>query len=430
VSRSVALIAAAATWFAVLVAGGCGDQAPKRTHASQTAIVSPATSAPTCDLSATASTFASQVAAATPGQTICLAAGTYRSWSGASKPAPGITITAAPGAGVTLPIGSSDSNEWNLGSIGNFTIDGTADGGSITIPAAQYEWTGSTTTALNITIQNVMFAPNADLDISSPTNSNILINHVSWNSSDCLVNEGIRLHLSYSNNTESGVTVENSEFIGGSSDGIQTGDPMRIIDNYFQGVIEKPSEQSACHTDSVQLVGAAGVATVIKGNWFAPGNADGIGGWDGPLLTDIENNVIAHTSEEMAIDLDEDRGSTIMHNTIIDPANGIGIDLGSKTGQIASTGTIIRDNIIDRASTPESLTGPGNTATPAVNTNNMFSSRASSPNFNGTPILSGGKTFTAHNSYLLTAGSAGHNRASDGTAVGIYAIGNVTYGPQ
>ena len=48
-----------------------------------------------CDRNATPATFAAQVAAATPGQTICLASGNYGTWTGTNK---AITIRAAPGA--------------------------------------------------------------------------------------------------------------------------------------------------------------------------------------------------------------------------------------------------------------------------------------------------------------------------------------------
>jgi hypothetical protein len=380
----------------------------------------------TCDLNATTANFASQISAASGGQTVCLASGTYGGWSPPSKSSP-ITITAASGATVKLPIGNGGS--WSLSSMKNFVIDGTAGGGTITIPAAQYGWSGSTTSPLNVTIRNVVFAPNADLDISDPTNSNITLDHVSWDNSDCLSNEGIRLHLSYSNNTQSGVTVENSTFIGGSADGIQTGDPMTVINNVFKNIYE--GSETQCHTDAIQLVGTHGVATVIKGNWIINA-ADGIGGWDGPLLADIENNVIDHTTENNAIDLDDDQGSTIVHNTIISPNNGVGIDLTSKSGQGPSHGTIVKDNVVTGASNPISTQGGGCncTATTAANTNNMFSSGAGGSNFNGNPTFSGSSPYRNHNSYSLTSGSAGHGGASDGTDVGVYPIADPTFGPQ
>src|ERR1700716_3277234 len=54
-----------------------------------------------CDLNATTGNFASQVAAAQPGQMVCLASGSYGRFTGAAKPGPApVTIEPAPGASV------------------------------------------------------------------------------------------------------------------------------------------------------------------------------------------------------------------------------------------------------------------------------------------------------------------------------------------
>ena len=82
-----------------------------------------------CDLGATTSNFASQVAAASPGQTVCLASGDYSGFAGASKSPPGIVITSAPGATVTFDSGI----RLNLSNVQNFTLDGTAGGGKMTV---------------------------------------------------------------------------------------------------------------------------------------------------------------------------------------------------------------------------------------------------------------------------------------------------------
>ena len=62
------------------------------------------------------------MAAASAGEVVCLASGDYSGFAGTSKPAPGITITAAPGATVTFGSGI----KLNLSSVQNFTLDGTA----------------------------------------------------------------------------------------------------------------------------------------------------------------------------------------------------------------------------------------------------------------------------------------------------------------
>ena len=55
-----------------------------------------------CDLNATTANFSSQLAAAQPGQTLCLASGNYGSFSGVTKSSPGVTIAAANGATPTM----------------------------------------------------------------------------------------------------------------------------------------------------------------------------------------------------------------------------------------------------------------------------------------------------------------------------------------
>ena len=75
---------------------------------------SPAVAAATCDRSATPSSLASEVSAASAGQTICLETGDYGTWNGTNK---ALTITAASGASpqMTINFGSGDSG---------FTLDG------------------------------------------------------------------------------------------------------------------------------------------------------------------------------------------------------------------------------------------------------------------------------------------------------------------
>ena len=52
-----------------------------------------------CDRNATTSSFASEVSAASAGQTICLASGSYGTWQGTNK---AITIRAAAGATASM----------------------------------------------------------------------------------------------------------------------------------------------------------------------------------------------------------------------------------------------------------------------------------------------------------------------------------------
>jgi hypothetical protein len=75
-----------------------------------------------CNLNATTSNFASQVAAATADQVICVASGNYGTWTGTNK---AIAVTKQSGATVTMGIDLTTGNN-------GFTIDGlTIPGGRI-----------------------------------------------------------------------------------------------------------------------------------------------------------------------------------------------------------------------------------------------------------------------------------------------------------
>src|SRR5918994_6498366 len=89
-----------------------GDPSPSPTP-------TPGPSPVRCDLNATPTTFASQVAAAGGGQVICLATGNYGTWTGTSK---AITLRRAEGAtpSMRFAFGSGDAN---------FVIDGVSGAG-------------------------------------------------------------------------------------------------------------------------------------------------------------------------------------------------------------------------------------------------------------------------------------------------------------
>ena len=86
------------------------------TPGSRTWTVDVAPSTGTCDRNATTSTFASQVSAATAGQTICLASGSYGTWSGTNKP---ITIRKQDGATATMKVAFTTGDS-------GFALDGPA----------------------------------------------------------------------------------------------------------------------------------------------------------------------------------------------------------------------------------------------------------------------------------------------------------------
>jgi hypothetical protein len=206
------------------------------------------------------------------------------------------------------------------------------------------------------------------------------------------------------------VTIQYSEFIGGSSDGIQAGTALNVLHNEFANIVD--GSCSSCHTDNIQLYSGQarnGVGSTIKYNYIHDGQT-GIVQFDGGGGHDVEDNVIARMSL-FAMDFGGDTGTKIIHNTEYAIA-GRGLDLTSKAGQ-NSGGEIVRDNILKDIA----LSDSDSNAHPAVNTNNMLTSgSASGTNFKGTPA------FTAPTSYpgfQLQPGSPGTGRASDGGNVGI-----------
>ncbi|RKQ85071.1 uncharacterized protein DUF4082, partial [Solirubrobacter pauli] len=165
----------------------------------------------TCDRSATTSTFASVFSAATAGQTICLASGSYGTFKGSAKSGP-VTITEAAGASASIALSFNGAN--------NIVIDG------LTITGAEV-----LNSTKNITIRNSEFTGVIRLD--GLANSNVLLDH----NTHININAGgqyaspARIALPYNSQTHSGVTIQNSLLKGGDSDGIQGGVGVNIINN-------------------------------------------------------------------------------------------------------------------------------------------------------------------------------------------------------
>ena len=171
-----------------------------------------------CGLNATPASLVSRIAAASPGQVVCLASGDYSSFTGTSKSAPGITITSAPGATVTFDSGI----RLNLSSVQNFTLDGTGGGGTMTVGGElDMETTRDVLQdkPVNLTFQHINFAAGGNVVIEGPENSNITFNRdtfVDGNANTACTTLGAQFFLLYQTATAttlSGVTVENSVFV-------------------------------------------------------------------------------------------------------------------------------------------------------------------------------------------------------------------------
>jgi hypothetical protein len=346
---------------------------------SPTPTPTPAPTPSGCDRNATPSSFASAVSAASAGQTICLAAGSYGTWQGTNKR---ITVRAAAGATPTMrySFGSGDAA---------FTLDGlNGMGGSITAGAR------------DITIRNSNFNTHATFD--GLANSNILFDHNTHNNINSPSGApNARLGFYWGSSTPSGVTIQNSSMSGGDSDGVHTGVAVNVLGNTFTNICDRGGN----HTDNIQFEGSVGGR--IAGNYISGTcTTQGITSYDGDTNgVTIEDNVI-DVRRAWGIEFYADKNSIIRHNTVRYYAPGCYggsacgyIALDRKPEDPAGSGTQVYDNI--------GMIAIGNGSTAARNDHNQ----------NGTTVAYQGPT-DRWSGFELTAGSAGRSGASDGLDIG------------
>lgn len=343
----------------------------------------------TCSLNATTANFSAQLSAATAGQTVCLATGSYGTFNGVSK---AVTITKQSGASPTMDVsfGSGDAN---------FTLDSLAIAG------------GDITGGTNITIKNSTFT--GLLYIESVANMNLVLDgntHRDLNTcAQCIAG---RVHVSGTGGTNS-VYVRNSLFDGGNSDGVRADSDGVIIEgNTFTNILD----QDPFHSDPIQLYGGTNVT--IRGNLFIGGGggpngnvAAGIMMADGSSNNLVEKNVFTPGNHGEAMTWYHDSGSIIQHNTFVNDVIG----LGSKSACGACT-TIIRNNILSGISN-----GGGGNNVGFTSSYNLFTGGSANGvgSITGTPQYAGPVNTLL--GYLLLAGSPGKNAASDGLDMGILA---------
>jgi hypothetical protein len=360
-------------------------------------------------LQATPASLSNVFAAAQPGDTVALASGDYGRFSGAMKSGT-VTIKPQPSATARMAL--------NLSPATNITIDG--------LTLTEIEIGDSHTK--NITIRNSDIPGQTKLRTGELVNANILLDHNVHHDFTVCANgcaEG-RIWLPDRSETQpTGITISNSEFRGGASDGIQNGsNGTRIINNTFHDLPQ--GNPNLVHTDAIQLYGSKN--TLIKGNYFY--NLDNgvapIMAGDGAERETIEDNVFGNAiARPYAITIWSDTASTIRHNTFADGACefnlrcGI-ISLGSKDSCPHPTecdpgrGTTITDNILGEVSI-----GSGD-AQVSQDGFNLFRIRVSGTHaITGAPRYVGGTTPTSYRGYALAPGSPGKGNASDGLDRGI-----------
>jgi len=361
-----------------------------------------------CDLHATTSNFASVFGSAN-GQTICLASGNYGTFTGGVKSSM-TTIKPEHGATVKMAL--------RFDPAANITVDGVKGGID---PATGLGAYLSESQTHDITVRDSVF-DDAQVVIRSdslPPDANILFDHnvhSNWvKCSNCYEGrvEVVGGHAGGSN----GITIQNSEFHGGNSDGIQnSSNGTRILNNEFHD-IDQIDGPSGVHADSIQLYGSSN--TVIRGNYVHDVSI-GIMAADGADRETIENNVFKVTGSPYALNILSDRGSVIRHNTVWSGGTcawGIAcgvLYLGNKSGDPVSTGTNITDNILTdvcvcSGSAPQNQTEDYNL---------VAQGGSGAHDIHGSPTYAGSASPNMLAGFALTAMSLGYAAADDGSDMG------------
>jgi hypothetical protein len=344
-------------------------------------------------LHATPANLGSVFGAAQAGDTILLASGDYGTFQGGMKPGM-VTLSPEPGA--------APSMRATFMPAANITLDGIAIS-NLEIGQGAHD----------LVVRNSSFnQAQATIHTGQLANANILLDHNTHIGfvacSGC--GEG-RIFLPEKTSQPSGVTIQNSYFAGGNSDGIQNGGRgVQILNNEFTG-IHQIDGADGVHADAIQLYGSSN--TVIRGNYFHD-VADGIMAPDGTDHEVIQDNLIITDGYPFAITMESDNGSIVQHNTLPDGNCDYNLHcgilrLGSKSGQPGGTGTVVKDNVLSDISVPE---GTQQNAEENYNLITSGSSGKGAQDLRGAAKYVGG---TGAAAYLLAAGSLGKGNASDGT---------------
>lgn len=345
--------------------------------------------------------FGHAFASAHGGDTVLLGSGDYGTFRGARKSGM-VTVRAAPGAAASMQVDFRPAS--------NITLDGLR---------IRELFIGDRRTK-HIVVENSRFdRSQAVIRTSELVHAGILFKHnrhVGFvKCGGCY--EG-RVELPGRTGQRSGVTIRDSYFAGGNSDGIQNGgNGVRILHNTFTRIHQ--IDGSSVHADSIQLYGST--HTVIRGNYFHD-VADGIMGADGVSHEVIENNIFAGPGSPFMVTLESDDGSIFRHNTMIDghcdynqPCGQL--YLGNKSQDPPSHGTVVIDNILSRI-----CVCAGSVRGIAKEGHNLYThGRGRGPSdISGRPRFVGGPHPKTRSGFRLARHSRGKRSASDGTDRGAH----------
>lgn len=362
------------------------------------------------------------MAAATAGETVCLASGRYGSVVARNNSAPGVVVRRADGvarSAVTMEFDWNDSRQ----------------------EAAWLTFDGVTVTELNVsapthdvTWRNSEFSGPSQLNLGpSPDGNNACSNCPAMNHADllfegndfsmsrcpdnsCSIYHG-RIEILYTSEYEAGITIRGNLFHGACADGVQFGGDagrgVLIQGNTFRDMLQSECEKyypgresQAPHIDAVQGVGAC--CFVFDRN-LVLNSSTGVVNYDGSAADVVVTNNVFETEAD-AVVVCASSNLRVEHNTI-------------KRGNVwncvnhddtPSTNTTWRNNI---------QPGPTETqgdSTFAVNDYNLCisDSCAGAHSLTGTPLWVGGLNPDIYSGFALAPGSPGTDAASDGTDIG------------
>ena len=389
-----------------------GKLAPRRGGKAPVGALPPTSPSPTpaapglppihCSLHATPPTLNAQVSAAAVGQTVCLAAGDYGTWTGTNK---AITIAPEPNASPTMA--------FDFGSgAANFTINGGHSNFDSTTPGINLTASTFGAGSQNITLEGVASTDNGAsflVDIRTDGPGIVIKDNVFHDMEYPNTTSGAIRVLSPDSVPASNILIANNLFRDMGADGIDAFSASTMAGNDFLNVASGSIDPR--HTDAIQFFG--GPNEVIEGNFDAGGCSQGIDAFDGSQGNTIEDNVIIGCTVHSLSTYADTPGSLVAHNTVIGRG---GEECGAKSGSPAST-TQIRDNILQQGINWGTVP-----CVPSIETRNMswprYGQIHSGSDFIATPAFVGGDNPRTYAGYVLAAGSPGTGRATDGGDVG------------
>jgi hypothetical protein len=349
-----------------------------------------------------ATNLAPAIQSARAGATICLASGTYGDISLTSvAKSDDVIVQPAPGADVAI-------GELVFRMVSHLRFTGV--GGSMRIGGLDLDPADDDPTwSHDLTFDHITWTAGATVRTRG-ADQGILFESSVFDNLPAPLYEGRVTVRGYNNTQPVGVTIRNSHFSGGCSDGVQVvGDAYGVQigpGNEFVGITQDPCAE---HVDPIQLYGSR--YTVITGNFFHD-NSTAVMAPDGGDHERITNNVFVAGGYPQVLQLGSHRDGLIAHNTFVGGSIGVA---AHKEGERPSTGQVVRDNIF----TGDLLTpDPGN-----IEHHNLCQAGdrdcRDAHDVKGSPVFVGGAQPTTRAGFKLAPRSPGRNAASDGSDIGI-----------